>query len=92
MPTTSSRANSALIPARQRPDLPPLIDVKIIEAELLRGVIGGARVREALSHPSAPKPVLGGAKGSIAIYGRDAVIAFFERVARDGWPVAQGGA
>ncbi len=88
----ASRAKSAPTPARQRPDLPPLIDVKIIEAELLRGVIGGARVREALAHPSAPRPVLGGARGAIAIYGRDAVIEFFERVAREGWPVVQGGA
>jgi hypothetical protein len=61
----------------------------IVAGPLLQGVLSEVRVRELMAAPGAPAPILGGAPGALAVWPRDAVAAYLEKIARAGrWPKA----
>ena len=83
MKKTTARASRA--PQVSAADDGPLVDVAWIRNWL--GRIGENRVRQAMTAPGAPKPILGGGFGSRALWSRTAVVNYFETVVASGvWP------
>ncbi|MDM0082334.1 hypothetical protein QTI17_17210 [Variovorax sp. J31P179] len=67
---------------------PPLVPFRWIQDFLPH--VGEVRLREAMRAPSAPRPVLGGGMRSRALWSRDAVVRYFDDIAKSGvWPVAE---
>ncbi|MEJ8855634.1 hypothetical protein WKW79_13695 [Variovorax robiniae] len=59
----------------------------IADGPQLQGVLSEVRVRELMNAPGAPAPILGGQAGALAVWPRDAVVSYLERIAKGGkWP------
>jgi len=70
------------------PNDAPLVPFKWVQEYMPH--IGEVRLREVLKSADAPRPILGGGVRSRALWSRDAIVAYFDSIARSGkWPITE---